>query len=142
MRPVERFDPWFDDPQPLLLQDTLITQCWSNGWQVIFNRGDIGFDLRTIDSCSCWQVRGALHQNLLDGERWTTAEDSLLVVRWRKDGDGLMDYWRVDRLEPDVRRFRMDIQDTVRLDSVFTERLHSSGVQLALDVWFRATEIP
>ncbi len=141
VRPVERFVPWFDDPHPLLLQDTLITQCWSNGRQVIFNRGDIGFDLRTVDSCSCWEVRGEMHQDLLYGERGAVADDSSLVAFWRRDGPSLLSCWRVGWPANEVRCFRMDVQDTVRAEIVFRERLDGSGYEEFRSIWFRATEV-
>jgi hypothetical protein len=120
--PIERFVPWFDDPNPLLLQDTLVTQCWSRGWELILPRRDVRFDLRAMDSCSCWKVRGALCQDLMGGERWVVADDSSLVARWRREADGLMSYWRVDRLELGVRRFQMSIADTVRQETEYIDR--------------------
>lgn len=141
LRPVERFIPAFEDPQPILLQDTVLTQCWSRGRALLFPRRDIGSDLRAVDSCSCWAVRGAVHQGILRGEQWTVADDSLLVAEWRKDGEGLVVCSRKDLPDLLARRYRMDVLDTVRELTEYIDRLDGTGMDEFHTVRFRMTEV-
>lgn len=138
-RTVERFVPWFDDPRPLLLQDTLITQCWSRGSPLIFYRVDISVDLRTLDSCSCWRVRGSLHQDILGGGIWTELKDSSLVAKWVREVDGITSCRYLDGQS--IRRFRFEGQDTLKTETLFQERLEGMGFHELRTIWFRTTEV-
>ena len=138
--PVERSVPWFDDPQPLLLQDTLITQCWSRGWPLIFYRVDIGVDLRAVDSCSCWRVRGSLHQDILGGGIRTEVKDSSLVAKWRREVDGIMSCRYRDG--QGIRSFRFEEQDTLKTETLFQEGHDGMGFRELRTIWFRAREVP
>lgn len=86
-------------------------------------------------------VRGAVHQDVRHGERRTVGDDSMLVATWRKEGQGLLVYYREDRPDLHTRRYKMDVRDTVRALTEYIDRLDGTGMEELHAIWFRMTEM-
>ena len=140
-RVIVRSVPWFEAPAPPLLQDSLIKQCWTGGTAIWPYRGRMSYDLRAVDSCSCWQVSGSICENVEEGTRWIQAGDSILVAKWCRTGENVLSCtYRQGRNTP-ARRFRIFPSDTVRTLTEYNDRLDES-LEEVRTVWFRTLEMP